>query len=199
MQSKETYQENEDIVLTIRLNQLLKDKNNLNWLKDNKPLSPKRYDLTENILSSNEIEYKITIRDVKIQHDDGIYELNIIEKKRNQQIEIYTGRVNVEINKKKTISLDSNWKSETNIKESENLDLNLKINKKIENINDIVLYKNKTRITDSNNKDFKITFNNSTDKNGESVCDISVKLNNAISSDSGELKLFIKELIIQKM
>ncbi|CAF0740265.1 unnamed protein product [Brachionus calyciflorus] len=87
--------------------------------------------------------------------------------------------------------IESNWQPEMKLIEGDKVDLFVKINKAIDDIKDIVLYKDNKKVEP--NEDVKLTFTNSTDDNGEPVSEISLKLDEAIPDDTGKYKLCITE------
>jgi hypothetical protein len=131
------------------------------------------------------VRYKIIIKNCKKGQDDGIYELKIFDKEK----EVYSGKSNVEISKKPIKLIDSNWKPETKIQEGENLDLTIKIDKPVENVNDVILYKDGSKLSSSD--DVKLSLKKSKDKNGEPVTEINLKLNDLKTDDSAKYKLAI--------
>ena len=87
--------------------------------------------------------------------------------------------------------LDSNWSESINLKEGDTTELFVENNKPIKDISDIVLYKDKSKITP--NDHIKLSVENLKDNNGNDHSKIVLTISESIPSDSGKYKLAIAD------
>ena len=103
----------------------------------------------------------------------------------------FSGSISIKIIDDALKVLNSNWSEEVNVKEGEPIELFVETNKPIKDVKDIVLYKDKSKITP--NEDIKISFENIKDDNGDEHAKITLKINESIPSDSGKYKLCLAD------
>jgi hypothetical protein len=186
---KKVYFENDEINISIKIDSKVEDKENnlMLYLNDKKiNLSESNFELTE-IKEKDGIIYNFKIKQAKIDENDGKYELRI---KENEQ-EIHKGETKIIINEKLLHTVETNWISETFTKEGEPIELFVETNKPIKDLNDITLYKDKTKLNP--NDHIKISIENLKDANGEEHSKIILNIQEAVPTDTGKYKLTLAD------
>ncbi len=188
--NQDKYMENDQIELSVKLNKKLEHpKEQLLWTLNVKELkiNGENCVLVENETKEDQAEYKLVIKSAKSERDQGEYGLKISYKSD----EIYSGKCNVEVEVPLEL-LDSNWPNQISIQEEQPIDLCAKINKPLSDMSQICLYKDKTKLNPLNpDEHFRIKFKNLKTENGEDASEITVQVENAQLSDSGNYKLCI--------
>lgn len=192
---KEEYKESEEVSVVFILNKSLPDTDKcVSLLLDNKPVDLKSKNvkvLVDKEKQVNQVEYTIQVGSIEAIKSELEFTVKLKSKPTDLKSEFYSGKVVVKIKLAKTEVLDSNWKPETNINETENLELELKLNKPVTDLKSVVIYKYGKKLPVNDHIKLDVT-------NGDEEAVIKLSLNQSTPADSGDYKLVLVETIKNK-
>ena len=91
--------------------------------------------------------YTLKIKAGEIGKNDGDYTVKLLTNPSDTKSEFYTGSINVKIIDDALKVLNSNWPEDIQVKEGEPIELFVETNKPIKDVKDIILYKDKNKIS----------------------------------------------------
>jgi hypothetical protein len=151
-------------------------------------LQAKNVRLYEKVGSKNEHMYTVKLKSAEVGKSNGDYNIKLLSKSTDKKSVFYSSpsiRVDVVLDEVKV--LDTNWKSDLITKEGESLDLYVRVNKTIRDINDIIFYKDNKKISSDNN--VKLSFENFISYDSNKTSEIKFKINKATKGNSGRYQL----------
>ena len=93
-------------------------------------ITEERFDVTEEVVSEEQVIYKIKIKSCEAGKDDGIYKLKLLANPEDKRSELpNSGQVEVKIKPRPISVLNSDWLPEVCVKESEPVTLNITIDR----------------------------------------------------------------------
>ena len=93
-------------------------------------ITEERFDVTEEVVSEEQVIYKIKIKSCEAGKDDGIYKLKLLANPEDKRSELpNSGQVEVKIKPRPISVLNSDWLPEVCVKESEPVTLNVTIDR----------------------------------------------------------------------
>ncbi len=93
-------------------------------------ITEERFDVTEEVVSEEQVIYKIKIKSCEAGKDDGIYKLKLLANPEDKKSELpNSGQVEVKIKPRPISVLNSDWLPEVCVKESEPVTLNVTIDR----------------------------------------------------------------------
>ena len=183
---KTEYVENDEIVVSFKLKKPLEDKEKcMQWTLNGKPLDVSSVEVLEEIISDNEVEYKLIIKPAKVEHS-GELSLKLLSNPEDDNSVGYDAKLKLIVKPEPLKVLDSNWKPELKVKENEQVELVVRLSKPIESIESLVLTKNGTKVTPSQTLTIGVE-----EKEGP-VYEVKLWIPKAQLKDAGKLKLVIK-------
>jgi serine/threonine protein kinase len=193
---KTDYIENDNAIFKFKLSKPLPDKEKcIEWKLDDEIieiLETTHYEMTEEITEQEEVIYTLKVKTLKPKTDEGVYKLRVFATPNNEKSEIYKSEIKINIQEEPVKIFESNWEPKLDLNEEEKVELNVCINKKLQNCDKLVLTKNGIRIKP--NDSIQITLNNEKllpDRN-ESCCEVKLSIPVVLAKDTGLYKLSLK-------
>jgi len=154
-------------------------------------LKSKQFEVLVEDRLSDGVVYTLVVKACECGSNDGEYCVRVRSKPSDAKSEFYKGSVNVKINDSgkqevKFEIVDSNWKPNVEIKEGENLEFFVLINKAC-NIKDFVLLKDGKKLVET--EAIKLGLANRNDESGSERCELKLIVNEAIIPDTGKYRL----------
>ena len=132
--------------------------------------------------------YTLKLKSAEFGKNNGDYNIKLLSRSTDKKSVFYSSpsiRVDVVFDEVKV--LDSNWKSDIIKKEGESLDLYVRVNRTIRDINDIIFYKDNKKI--SSDQNVVLSFENFISYGSNKTSEIKFKINKLTKSNSGRYQL----------
>lgn len=184
--TKGEYVEGEDIELAFETTKPLADREKcIQLVLDTKTctVTEEHYEIIEEVVSEEQVIYRIKIKACEAGKDDGTYKLRLFGKPGDKKSELSSpGQADIKIKSKPTSVLDSNWLPETTVKETEPVTLNVTIDKVLPNADSLVLTRDGKPVKAASIEVTKLDDNS---------CQITCHMPSAVGADCGNYKLAI--------
>jgi hypothetical protein len=174
----------DELVLLFKFSQVIENSDDcILWELNRKilDLNDERIEKVEDILENGEYQCTLKISNVQVGIHDGEYSVKIKQTPDSNDL-LYSGSTKVSIKPKPLEINDSNWQHDMSLKEGEQLELNLSINRDMSDSENIVLRKNGAKLAEPNIKTTLV----------DGKTEIQVLVTNVSGSDSADYTLSLE-------
>jgi hypothetical protein len=132
--------------------------------------------------------YTIKLKFAEVGKNNGDYNIKLLFRSIDKKSVFYSSpSIKVDVVFDEVKVLDSNWKSDIIKKEGESLDLYVRVNRLIRDINDIIFYKDNKKI--SSDQNVILSFENFINYGSNKTSEIKFKINKLTKNNSGRYQL----------